>query len=59
MSLYIEEMYCDDLQCIDKLLQQCSAVNGKSKNLVVAQSHEVGYFSWSSVEVGFSRRAGK
>ena len=39
--------------------QQWSAVNGKSKDLVVAQSYEAGCFSWSFVEVGSNRSAGK
>ena len=40
MSLYIEGIYCDDLQYVVQLTQQWLAVNGNSKNLVVAQSHE-------------------
>ena len=38
MSLYIEGIYCDDLQSVIQLTQQWSAVDGKSKDLVVAQS---------------------
>jgi hypothetical protein len=45
MSLYIEGIYCDDLQSAVQLSQQWSAV-------VVAQSHKASCFSWSSVEVG-------
>ena len=59
MSLYIEGMYCDDLQSVVQLPQQWSAVNGKSKDLVVAQSHEASCFSWSSVEVDSNRCADK
>ena len=32
-----------------QLTQQWAAVNGKSKNQVVAQSHEASCFGWSSV----------
>jgi hypothetical protein len=39
--------------------QQWSAVNRKSKDLVAAQSHKTGCFSWPSVEVGSNRCAGK
>jgi hypothetical protein len=59
MSLYIERIYCDDLQSAVQLPQQWSAVNGKSKDLEVAQSHETSCFSWSSVEVGSNRYADK
>jgi hypothetical protein len=59
MSLYIEGICYDDLQSVSPTLQQWSAVNGKSKNLVIAQSHEASCFSWSSVEVNFNRCAGK
>jgi hypothetical protein len=38
MSLSIEGIYCDDLQSVVQLPQQWSALNGKSKDLVVAQS---------------------
>ena len=54
MFLYIEGIYCDDLQSVVQLTQQWSAVNGKFKNLVVAQSHEASCLSWSSVEVGYN-----
>ena len=47
MSLSIEGSYCDDLQSVVQLSQQWSAVNGKSKNLAVAQSHEASCLSWS------------
>ena len=59
MSLYIKGIYYDDLQSIVQLTQQWTAVDGKSKNLVVAQSHEASCFSWSSVEEGPNRCAGK
>ena len=55
----LRESYCDDLQSVVQLTQQWSAVNGKSKNLVVAQSHKASCFSWSSVEVDSNRCAGK
>jgi hypothetical protein len=45
MSLYIKEIYCNDLQFAVQLTQPWATVNGKSKNLVVAQSHEGGRFS--------------
>ena len=44
MSLYIEGMYCDDLQSVVQLPQQCSAVHGKSRDLAVAQAHEASSF---------------
>ena len=53
MSLYIEGIYCDDLQSIVQLPQQWAAVNGKSKNLVVSQSHGL------AVSAGSNRCAGK
>ena len=59
MSLFIEGIYCDDFQSGVQLPQQWSAVSGKSKDLVVAQSHEASCFSWSSVEVESNRCAGK
>jgi hypothetical protein len=31
-------------------------VNGKSKNLVFAQSLKASYFSWSSVETGILKK---
>jgi len=34
-------------------------MDGKSKDLIVAQSHKAGCFSWSSVEGGSNRCAGK
>jgi hypothetical protein len=39
VSLYIKRICCDDLQSVVQLTQQWSSVNGKPKNLVVAQSH--------------------
>jgi hypothetical protein len=54
----LEGIYCDDLQAAVQLTQQWSAVDGKSKNLVV-QSQEASCFSWSSVEVDSNRCAGK
>ena len=59
MSLYIKGIYCDDLQSVVQVPQKWSAVNGKSKDLVVAQSHEASCFSCSSVDVGSNRCAGK
>ena len=59
MSLYTKRIYLDDLQSVVQLTQQWAAVNGKSKDLAVAQSHKAGCFSWSSVEVGSNRCAGK
>jgi hypothetical protein len=59
MYLCIEGIYCDDLQSVIQLIQQQLAVNGKSKSLVVAQFHKGSFFSWSSVEVGYNRCAGK
>jgi hypothetical protein len=56
MSLYIEGIYYDDLQAV---VQLQNTVNGKSKNLVVAQPHEASCFSWSSVEVDSNTCAGK
>jgi hypothetical protein len=58
MSLCIEGIYCDDLTVCSPTLQQRSAVNGKSKDLVVAQSHEASCFSCSSVEIDSNRCAG-
>jgi hypothetical protein len=40
MSLYIKGIYCNDLQSV---VQQWAVVDGKSKNLVVAQSHGVSF----------------
>ena len=40
MSLYIEGIYCDNLQSVVQLAQQCAAVDGKSKNLVAVQFHK-------------------
>ena len=59
MTELMECIYCDDLQSVVQLTQQGAAVNGKSKNLVVAQFHEARCYGWSSVEVGFNRCAGK
>ena len=39
--------YLNDLQTAFQLGQKWAAVNGKSKDLVVAQSHEARCFSWS------------
>lgn len=44
---------------IVQLTQQWSGVNGKFKNLVVAQSHVASCFSWSSVGVGSNTCPGK
>jgi hypothetical protein len=62
MSLNIEKIYCDDLQfvwSVVQLAQQWSAVNVKSKNPVVAQSHEASCFKWSFVDVGSNKCADK
>ena len=59
MSLYIKGFYCDDLQSIVQLMQQWAAVDGKSKNLVVSQSHKGHCLNWSFVEVGSNRCADK
>ena len=59
MSLHIKGIYCDDLQSAVQLTQQRAAMDGKPKNLVVSQSHEASYFSWSSVEVGSNKYASK
>ena len=48
MSLCSKGNYWNDLQSVVHLTQQWSAVNGKSKNLEVAQSHEASCCSWSS-----------
>lgn len=52
MPLNIEGIYREDLQSVVQLPQQWSTVNGKSKSLVVAQSHEAECLSWTSVEAG-------
>ena len=46
-------VYWNDLQTA---VQQRLSVNGKSKNLVVAQSHEAGCLRWSSVCAGVMNR---
>ena len=46
--LYIKWIYWNDLQSAVELSQQWTAMSGKSKNLVVAQSHEASCFSWLS-----------
>ena len=45
-------IYCNDLQSAVQLTQQWLSVNGKPKNLVVAQSHRASCFNWSSVYTG-------
>ena len=45
----MNKIYQNDLQAAVQLTQQRPVVNGKSKNLVVAQFQEAGYFSWTSV----------
>lgn len=47
--IYIMGIYWNDLQAAVQLTQQWPGVNGKSKNLAVAQPQQAGYFSWSSV----------
>jgi hypothetical protein len=59
MSLHIEGIYCDDLQSVVQLTQQWAVVDGKSKNLVVAQSHQGSCFRWSSLEVDSNKCADK
>jgi hypothetical protein len=59
MSLYIKGIYCDDIESAVQLTQQWAAVDGKSMNLVVSQSHKASCFSCTSVEVGSNRCAGK
>jgi hypothetical protein len=63
MYIYMKGIFWDDLQVAVQLTQQWSAVNEKSKNLVHAQFHEAGCFSWSSVwnpkEVASNRCAAK
>ena len=59
MPLYIKDICCDDLQSVVQLPKQWSAVDGKSKNLVVPQSHEASCLNWSSVGVGSNRCAVK
>ena len=59
LSLYIEVIYCEDLQSVVQITQQWSAVNREAKNLVVSQSHEAGCLSRSSAEVAAKRCAGE
>lgn len=40
MPVYIMGIYPNDLESVVQLIQQREAVNGNSKNLVVAQSHQ-------------------
>lgn len=47
MDVYV---YFNDLQTAIQLTKQWPDVNGKSKNLVVAQSYIDAYFNWSSEE---------
>jgi hypothetical protein len=58
MSLYVKGICCDDLQPVVQVPLQWSAMDGKSKGLVVTQSHEASCFSWFSAEVGSNRCAG-
>jgi hypothetical protein len=44
-------IYCNDFQSVVQLTQKWTAVNVKSKKLVIAQSHEGSFLIWSSVEV--------
>lgn len=55
MSLTIKGIYCDNLKSVVQLTQQWTAVDGKSKNVVVAKFQEASCFSWFSVEVGSNR----
>lgn len=50
--VYIKGIYWNDLQAAVQLMQQWLAVNRKSKNPVVAQSHKAGCLSWSSIYAG-------
>jgi hypothetical protein len=59
MSLYIKGIDFDDLLSVVQLTQQWAAVNGKSKDLEVAQSLEASCLSLSSVEVVSNRSAHK
>ena len=56
MSLYVKGIYWNDLQSAVQPTQQWAAMDGKSKNLVVAHSHEDGCLSWSSVEAGILKK---
>lgn len=58
-NVSIKGIYHNDSQAVVQLTQQWAAVCRKSKNPVVAQSHEAGCFSWASVEVGSNGWAGK
>ena len=49
VSWYSKGNYWDSLQSPVQLTHRWAAVDGKFKNLVVAQSHEDECFSWSSV----------
>ena len=49
MFLYIKGIYWNDLQSAVQLTQQWAAVDGKTKNLVVSQSHKARCLSWPSV----------
>ena len=46
----------NDCEAAEKLIQQALAVDEKSKNLVVAQSHKAECLSWSSVCAGVPKR---
>jgi len=59
MSLNIKGNYCNNLQSAVQLTQQWAAVDGKSKDLVVAQSHEAECFFGNPKEIGSNRCAGK
>jgi hypothetical protein len=52
--MYIKGIYCNYLQPVVQLTQQWTAVNGKSKNLVVAQFHEAS-LKCSSIESRFQQ----
>jgi hypothetical protein len=39
-ALYIEAVYCNDLQSVVQFTQQWAGVDGKPENLVVVQSHD-------------------
>jgi hypothetical protein len=59
MSWFVKGIYCDNLQSIVQQTQQWAAMEGKSKNLVVAQFHKASCSSWPSIELDSNRCAGK
>lgn len=53
--IYKKGIYWDDVQAADQLIQQWLAVNKKSKNPVVLQSHKAGHHR-SSVGAGITKQ---